>query len=339
VLTASGSADREDRRNSGAAPGGESEPLRRRILVDIGNSGLKIAGLGPDRQLQQVRRLPWRFEAAVEPAGKVAGGSLSVDGQQLESWLLEWRAAWQRGADGAEAGPDAASLKPSIDAALGSLNRTGHAPEPPALWWISSVNPIASQRLADVLARRWGGEPVVWVSTDQVPMRVDLEPSSGLGIDRLLAAWGAYSRLQPETPLVVVQAGTALTVDWVSREGVFEGGAILPGAAMTLGWLARGTARLPELSIPEDWERLAIPGRNTAQAMAVGCIAGLCGGLSWIVERYRHNQALPVPVVISGGDAERLVPHVPPPVCSHPDLVLHGLAACAAEADPTRSGD
>lgn len=292
----------------------------RRVLVDIGNSGLKLAWLGPDGQLCQVQRLPWRFEAAVEQMGKVDGGRLSIDRQELELWLRAWRSAWSSPVTSGGGSPtDAVSPSPA--------EQRG---EPAGCWWVSSVNPIASQLLADVLARCWGDEPVVWLSTEQVPMRIDLEPNSGLGIDRLLAAWGAYRRLQPDSPLVVVQAGTALTIDWVSREGVFGGGAILPGAAMTLSWLARGTARLPEQKMPEDWERLPIPGRNTAQAMAAGCVAGLCGGLNWLVERYRQKQAIPVPVVISGGDADKLLPHVPPPACCLPDLVLHGLAACAS---------
>jgi type III pantothenate kinase len=320
VLTDSDSADRDDSDRVGLGSREETHRQPRRILVDIGNSGLKIAWMGPGRELQQVRRLPWRFEAAAEEAGKAVGGSLSVDGPKLDRWLQDWRAA----GSGEAMGQEARSNDAARAASLGQ--------EPAAAWWVSSVNPLAGQLLADVLVRRWGGEQVLWLSIDQVPMRFDLEPNSGLGVDRLLAAWGAYCRLQPDSPLVVVQAGTALTVDWVSREGVFGGGAILPGAAMTLRWLARGTARLPAQNIPDDWNHLPIPGRNTAQAMAAGCVAGLCGGLNWLVERYRQNESTPVPVVISGGDADRLLPHVPPPVCSQPDLVLHGLAACAEPA-------
>ena len=128
----------------------------------------------------------------------------------------------------------------------------------------------------------------------------------------------------------MVDAGTALTVDFVDGEGTFHGGAIAPGAAMQLRALHEQTETLPELrfSAPDD----NAFGRSTGQAMLNGVFHGIRGAVQRFVERYSEHYGAFPQVIATGGDAEALfagedlVDHIVP------DLTILGIAAAARHA-------
>ena len=172
-----------------------------------------------------------------------------------------------------------------------------------------------------------------------IPIGTQLDRETITGVDRLLNAAAAYDRIKQA--LVVVDAGTAITVDFVDGEGTFHGGAIAPGASMQLRALHEHTAQLPELKFkaPEDEPF----GRNTAQAMYQGVFHGIRGMVQRLVEQYaEHYGAFPL-VIATGGDApvlfekEELVDRIVP------ELTLMGIAAAAkhalAEGDGEESGE
>ncbi len=102
-----------------------------------------------------------------------------------------------------------------------------------------------------------------------VPIGRRLDPETITGIDRLLNAAAAYARVRQAC--IIIDAGTAITVDFVDGDGTFHGGAIAPGARMQLQALHEGTAGLPELRfVAPDDEAF---GRSTSQAMlqSPGC--------------------------------------------------------------------
>ena len=125
----------------------------------------------------------------------------------------------------------------------------------------------------------------------------------------------------------MIQAGTAVTVDFVDSEGVFCGGAIMPGLGLSLQLLAAGTDQLPWLGnhfvniLPE------LPGKNTVQAISAGVNAALVGGASHLVQRYRNQSpnGPNVKVVVTGGDGSLLLPHIVKPAEFVEHLVLRGL--------------
>jgi type III pantothenate kinase len=90
------------------------------------------------------------------------------------------------------------------------------------------------------------------IAGSHIPISTSLIRPDQTGPDRLLAAWAAATIYG--TPVIVVDLGTATTVDAVDGDGFFLGGAILPGLALAADALAEGTARLPrvELALPDD---------------------------------------------------------------------------------------
>src|SRR5262249_58797050 len=84
---------------------------------------------------------------------------------------------------------------------------------------------------------------------------------AGVGIDRLLNAVAVNTRRGKDKPAVIVDAGSAITVDYVDRHGAFQGGVIFPGMGLMARSLDNFTALLPLVEVPESIP--AVPGKNT----------------------------------------------------------------------------
>lgn len=136
-----------------------------------------------------------------------------------------------------------------------------------------------------------------------IPIRFDLAPEQMTGQDRFLNALAAYGSMQQAC--VVVDAGTAMTVDFVDGQGVFQGGAIMPGFGMAIRMLHERTSALPEASLrplPDDQAF----GKNTDQAIRLGVSSMLRGAVRALAERYAIAYEAYPPVVVTGGDAKLL---------------------------------
>lgn len=206
-----------------------------------------------------------------------------------------------------------------------------------AAWWQdsgeatlvqASVDGPAALRVRSAIEDQLGVE-VYRVGADlPVPIATQLDPETITGADRLLNALAAWTTVQQAC--VVVDAGTAVTVDFVDGTGVFQGGAIAPGARMQLRALHEHTDALPDLTyaVPDD----DAFGRSTAQAMLRGVHFGIRGMMHALVERYAEAyEAYPM-VIATGGDAavlfgdDELVDRIVP------DLTLMGIAVAARMA-------
>lgn len=168
---------------------------------------------------------------------------------------------------------------------------------------IASVNSPAAEAVESALGG--GRSQVVRIGRDlNPPLRHALEDASTLGADRALTAYAAYAMIG--AACVAVDAGTAITVDFVDGEGTFQGGAIAPGVGMMLRALHEHTDALPEISFePQDAARGPF-GRDTRHAMQLGVAAAARGLVRDLVERYaEHYEAYPR-VVATGGDAPAL---------------------------------
>ncbi len=162
-----------------------------------------------------------------------------------------------------------------------------------------------------------------------VPIGLCLDPETITGVDRLLNAAAAWDRTHEAC--IVVDAGTALTVDFVDGDGTFHGGAIAPGAAMQLQSLHDRTASLPELqlSAPDDSDPF---GRSTGQAMIKGVFHGIRGAVQRLIEQYAEHYGAFPKVIATGGDAETLFKGEGLIDIIVPDLTLRGIAATARHA-------
>ena len=99
-------------------------------------------------------------------------------------------------------------------------------------WWIGSVNRPAATQLLDWLRDADRHPQITMLAAGDLPLAVGVDRPDMVGIDRLLDAVGANHLRRPTRPAVVVDVGSAITVDLVSEDGVFLGGSILPGIAM-----------------------------------------------------------------------------------------------------------
>lgn len=156
----------------------------------------------------------------------------------------------------------------------------------------------------------------------------DLPQPGRIGPDRLLGVAGALA-LGARGPLVVIDAGTACTFNVLDARGVFRGGAIAPGLAAFVDYLAERTARLPRVTLGEIARAGAI-GRETRAAIAAACRHGFVGQARGLVQAIAAELGLPprrLRVLVTGGAAPLLADGLG--WTAEPSLVLRGLAQCA----------
>ena len=154
-----------------------------------------------------------------------------------------------------------------------------------------------------------------------LPIETDLPEPQSVGADRLCAAAMAYFRVGKAC--VVADFGTAITIDCVSDEGVFLGGAILPGLAASTEALARATALLPEVQLRRpDW----VFGKDTHQAIIGGIVLGARGALRELTEAYATELGHWPPLIVTGGDGELVAGGYDIVQAIEPNLCLLGIA-------------
>ena len=139
-----------------------------------------------------------------------------------------------------------------------------------------------------------------------VPIKVDYRTPSTLGADRVAAAVGGGHRWNDYAghPILVVDAGTAVTYDYVDADGVYHGGNIAPGISMELRALHEFTARLPLVPFPENMPSLCseLFGRDTREAIALGAVHSVLASIHY----YRSRLPRETVVVLGGGCGHHL---------------------------------
>ena len=136
-----------------------------------------------------------------------------------------------------------------------------------------------------------------------LPIRLDYKTPQTLGPDRIAAACGAWSLHKGEACLVI-DAGTCITVDFLSADGVYHGGAIMPGLDMSLNAMHDRTARLPLVSL-DGVDRAPALGRSTEECILAGTLGATMLALAGYVALYREKCGN-LNVLLTGGDAQRL---------------------------------
>ncbi|XZG70851.1 type III pantothenate kinase [Chitinibacteraceae bacterium HSL-7] len=183
------------------------------------------------------------------------------------------------------------------------------------------------QRLqVEQLVQRWWGLPVSWLvaSAGCCGVTSRYRPPEQLGADRWAALIGAADRADGWAQ-VVVSAGTAVTIDALSADGVFLGGMILPGYTLMKRALAGNTAQLPWAE--GRWHDFP---RSTDDSIETGVLTAIRAAVMEMRERLalRGDE---VATLVCGGDAERLSALLDAPCETRPALVLEGVARWASE--------
>ncbi|HYW95863.1 MAG TPA: type III pantothenate kinase [Bacteroidales bacterium] len=135
--------------------------------------------------------------------------------------------------------------------------------------------------------------------TTPLPIRNLYHTPATLGVDRIADAVGANT-IFPEKNVLIIDAGTAITIDLVTSDATFVGGNISPGAAVRARALNRFTNRLPLVNIEGDYNLL---GRTTEEALRAGILNGIIFEIRGYIERIGREYS-DLQIILTGGDAK-----------------------------------
>ncbi len=184
-----------------------------------------------------------------------------------------------------------------------------------------SVNPKVKIPFCHWVARRFGARPAVVGEDVRLPIALLVDSKDEVGADRIVNAYAAWRSIG-EGPIVIVDFGTAITLDVVSERGEYLGGAIAPGFQTAARALARETALLPLVRVGPAERAI---GRNTIDAMRAGLYFGLIGLVDALCERVAAELPRPPRWIATGGDAAMVAERSRYLKDVRPHLTLEGL--------------
>lgn len=207
---------------------------------------------------------------------------------------------------------------------------------------IAGSNPQAIEHVLSEWPQSSLPPPLVVRDRSAIPVDVDVDFPEKVGIDRLLNAVAANVLRPASRATIVIDSGTATTVNFISGDGVFRGGAILPGLEMSAKALHHYTAVLPQLPVQDlGGEPPIAPGRNTREAIRNGLFWGQVGAIRELVNQTCRHEQLSRPdfdtptdrpdspwMILTGGGGPVLSPQFPG-LLFVPSLGMHGLVITA----------
>jgi type III pantothenate kinase len=185
---------------------------------------------------------------------------------------------------------------------------------------LASVVPQLTSVLVRLARRHLNQSPFVVEPGVRTGMPILYEPASDVGADRIVNAVAALHRWGP--PLVVVDFGTATTLDVVSPRGEYLGGVICPGIGVSSDALFQRAARLPRVDIKNPGR---VIGRSTVGSIQSGLYFGYAEMVEGLIRRIRAELEERPHVVATGGLAETLAGDIPSIEAVDPVLTLTGL--------------
>jgi type III pantothenate kinase len=277
-------------------------------------------GAGAGREISAVRPDPHPAQLIIDVGSTRTKVALADGGGAVERiGSFPTRDGWDdalgaaiAGRVGAESGSGAASV--SVEAiAVAAASRS--FADRLRTWWTAHLGPPPPIRLVDPAA---------------APLEIDYRPPSALGADRVADAVAAVERWG--APVIVVDAGTAITCDLVSGDRRFAGGAIAPGPHTAYLSLVE---RVPHLGLargmPTDGELPGVPA-STYDAVRVGVLRGAAALVDSLVAGYRARVGA-AQVIVTGGLGSLVASHCDSVTAVDPDLTLRGIAlSCSTEA-------
>lgn len=153
-----------------------------------------------------------------------------------------------------------------------------------------------------------------------VPVSNKYKTPETLGLDRLAAAIGAHTLL-PGKELLVIDAGTAVTLDLVEANGTFVGGNISPGLKSRFRALHEFTSRLPLVEVKEEFP---VIGQTTEEAIRAGVINGMIFEMDGVIGSFREKFP-EIQTVLTGGDARFFERRLKNPIFVKFEITLIGL--------------
>jgi len=189
---------------------------------------------------------------------------------------------------------------------------------------LGSVVPPLTGTIRQMVHRYFGVTAVVVEPGVNASMPILYENPSEVGADRILNGVAAYEKFGKGLgrPLIVVDFGTATTLDAITAKGEYLGGAICPGVTISADALFQRAARLPRIDVRKPSR---VVGRTTVGAMESGLFWGYVGMVEGLVRRMDAELGGNAICVATGGLADVIAPETPLIQHVDPDLTLHGL--------------
>lgn len=185
---------------------------------------------------------------------------------------------------------------------------------------IASVAPKIGQVYRNMSEDYLGTTPL-FIHGDIPGFHTKFERAHEIGADRVCDAVAGFTKYGG--PLIILDFGTAITLEALDEEGVYLGGSILPGLQASAEMLKSATALLPEarLVVPDN-----VIATNTDYAIRSGLLWGSIDGLRGLISRMRAEMDTPeCPVIATGGQARIIAEHIPEIHAIEPNLVLEGI--------------
>ena len=185
---------------------------------------------------------------------------------------------------------------------------------------LASVNPGVETSVIEYLGK--DSRVQIYRIGKEIPVSIPIltESPGRVGVDRLVNAIAAFERTKNWT--IVVDAGTAITIDGIDEKGAFLGGIIAPGIETSSTALHQATALLPLIPIHKPKN---VVGRNTEEAIQSGVYWGTIGMVRHLIDMMRDEMKCQPTVIATGGDAALLAQEIPVIATILPHLTLEGI--------------
>ena len=210
-------------------------------------------------------------------------------------------------------------------------------PDRATSWYVASVYREAEGRL-----HRWVGthrpdETYRRLRPADFPLQIDVDEPDRVGTDRLAGAVAANVLRCNDHGAIVVDVGTAISIDALSPSGAFQGGAILPGLKMSATVLDRKTDLLPHVDIGPPDEAPPPIGKSTSAAIRSGLFWGTTGAIHYVVQKLTESLGTTTDLFLTGGGINHILREMGDQARFVPDLVLTGICLTAErlQQEPT----
>lgn len=181
---------------------------------------------------------------------------------------------------------------------------------------LSDVKSVIAPKMRSLFKK----QTFVCESTGKLPIEIDYETKETLGFDRIADAAGAVF-LSPNTHKLIIDMGTAITIDYVSDKNIFEGGVISPGMHIRFAALHEKTGKLPLASYSDQ---ISLCPKSTLHAIESGVVQGIVFEIHQYIAEYKT--IFPdIQVFLCGGDAFFFEKMVKKPIFAEPNLLAFGL--------------
>lgn len=185
---------------------------------------------------------------------------------------------------------------------------------------ISSVVPPVFNSVRTGVVKAIRKQPLVVGPGIKTGLNIQVDSPSQVGSDRIVIAVAALAEYKP--PLILMDLGTATTIELVGEGNTYLGGCIIPGVRISLDALTSRTAQLPGINL--DTPKRVV-GKNTVDAMRSGIMHGTAAMVDGMLDRVEEEYGHSTTVVATGGMAQFVVPLCKREIHLERDLLLKGL--------------